>query len=39
MDAVTFIILAVGFSMVSTAIIIQIDEARAAIREENDEQV
>jgi hypothetical protein len=36
MDVITFIILAVGFSMVSSAIIIQIEEAVAEQKEEED---
>jgi hypothetical protein len=36
MDAISFIIMVVGFSMIATAIIIQIDEAKAEA-EDNDE--
>jgi hypothetical protein len=39
MDAVTFIILVVGFSMISTAIIIQIEEAIIENKEEDDGEV
>jgi len=36
MDIVTFIIMAVGFSMVITAIIISLDETIAELKEEDD---